>query len=279
MERLVKRTYLVSLLSIGWFCTILLSAVQQNQSTQEVAFAFSNVARTKLLSVDTPTNSGALTKAIFPGGFVLSTKFLGEQKRASDWNGRQIAQDFDKGAGALFQIEGGKAPAREQLYFGEGCLLVTESFFHGRKMLTVKHDLSAQISRDLIRRVEGVKGKKAAWGKSIAEIGAVRQLFLVQFDADEKSCLASLVLVEPDSLSFDDYEAQYDDHTKGYVWRVDTPGIDPASFHVLAAFDRKDGIEVAVLWDGYEGQNLYLLRREGATLSHLFNAYRYWAPI
>ena len=67
------------------------------------------IERTKLLSVDTPVNSGALTKAIFPGGFVLSTKYLGEQKRASDWNGRQTARDFDKSAGSLFQIEGGKA--------------------------------------------------------------------------------------------------------------------------------------------------------------------------
>jgi hypothetical protein len=279
MEGLVKRTCLVLLLSIGWFCTYMLSAVQQNQDTQEVAFAFSNVARTKLLSVDTPINSGALTKAIFPGGFVLSTKFLGEQKRASVWNGRQIARDFDNSAGALFQIEGGKAPAREQLYIGEGCLLVTESFLRARRMLTIKHDLSAQISRDLVRRIEQAKGKKAAWGKSIAKIGANRQLILVQFDAEGKRCFASLVLVEPDSLSFDDYEAKYDDYTKGYVWRVDTPGIDTTSFHVLAAFDRKDGIEIAVLWDGYEGQNLFLLRREGATFRHLYNSYRYWAPI
>jgi hypothetical protein len=148
-----------------------------------------------------------------------------------------------------------------------------------RKLATVEPDLSIRISKDLLRRIELAKGKKVAWQKSIAKIGANRQLVLVQFDPEEKKCLASLVLIEQDFLSFDDYEAQYDDDAKGFVWRVDTPGMDAASFRVLAAFDGNNGIEIVVLWNGYEGQNLYLMRRESTALRHLYKSYRYWPPI
>jgi hypothetical protein len=66
---------------------------------------------------------------------------------------------------------------------------------------------------------------------------------------------------------------------KKFVWRVDTEGIDAGSFHVLAAFEGKEGIEIAVLWDGFEGQSFSLLRSDEAVLRRIYGSYRYWAPL
>ena len=277
----MKRTWLISLLILSWCCTWLFGTGRQQQHTLEVAFAFSDITGKRLLTADTPTEAAALVKGIFSQGLVLNTRFLKQQKPASDWNGRQTARNFDQSAGSLYQVEGKKVPELEAPYIGIGsaCLLVTESFFRERKLLDVKHDPSIQSSKDLLRRVEQERGKKAAWGKSIARIGAARDLILVQFVPAENRCLASIVLVAPDSLSFDDHEAKYDDRVKGFIWRVDTDGINSESFHVLAAFEGKEGIEIALLWDAFEGQNLFLLRSEGAMLRRLYAAYRYWAPM
>ena len=275
----MKKSRLLPLLGLSLSCTCLPGQAWQNQNPLEVAFAFSDFTGARLLSVDTPVNSAALVKAVFPGELILNVKFLSRQQSAADWNGRHTARYFDQSAGFLFQIEGGKAPRGEESYIGEGCLLVAEQFLRERKQLSVKHDPAIHASDEVLRRVEQAKGKKAAWGRSIARIGATRELILVQFVPEGKMCLASLVLVTPDSLSFDDHAAKYDDYIKGFVWRADTDGINAESFHVLAAFEGKQGIDIAVLWDAFEGQNLYLLRSESAVLRPLYRSARYWAPI
>jgi hypothetical protein len=275
----MKRIGLISLLCLASLSAYLFSTDQQNKDALGVSFAFSDVSGTKLLSVETPADSASFINAIFQGGFILKTNFLGLQKQAPDWDGRHIARSFQKSPGALFQIQDGRAPARNDPLLGEGCLLVTEPFLRARELVTIEPDQSFRISKDLIRKIELMKGKTVAWQKSIAKIGANRQLILVQFDPEGKKCLADLVLVEPGFLSFDDYAANYDDGVKGFVWRVDVDGIDAASFRVLAAFKGKDGIEIALLWDGFEGQNLYVMKREGAVLRHIYESYRYWTPI
>ena len=273
----MSKIRLILLIGFGCCCTGSLGTDRQDQNALEVAFAFSDVTGTRLLSVGTPADPGALSKGIFPGGRVVNAKFQSRQQQAPEWNGRQIARNFDSSPGSVFQIQGSGAISKEVPHIGEACLLMTEPFLRERKLLNVRAAPSAKISPDLLRRVERAKGKKAAWGNSIARLGSTRELILVQFVPEGKSCLASLVLVAPDSLSFDDHMASYDERVKDYVWRVDTPG--PGSFHVLAAFDAKEGIEIAILWDGFEGQNLYLLRPEGAILRPIFRSYRYWAPI
>ena len=275
----MRRALLLLLLGLSLSCICLPSPAWQDQNPLGMAFAYSDLTGARLLSVDTPVNSAALVKAVFAEGLTLNVKFLRQQKSAANWNGRQTARDFDQSAGSLFQVEGGKTIMGKEASIGEECLLVTEQFLRERKRLSVRSDPTIHTSNAVLRRVERAKGKKVSWEGSIARIGATGELILVRFIPDGKTCLASLVLVTPDSIAFDDYEAKYDADVKGFVWRVDTDGIDAESFHVLAAFEGKQGIEIAVLWDASEGQDLYLLRSEGAALRPLFRSYRYCAPI
>jgi hypothetical protein len=171
----MKRIGLISLLCLASLSTYLLSTDQQNKDALGVSFAFSDVTGTKLLSVETPANSASFIKAMFQEGLILNTNYLGLQKQAPDWDGRQIARSFQKSPGALFQIQDGRAPAGNDPLLGEGCLLVTEPFLHARELVAVEPDQTFQISIDLIRKIELMKGKKVAWQKSIAKIGANRQ--------------------------------------------------------------------------------------------------------
>jgi hypothetical protein len=275
----LKRKRLTSLLILTWCCAWLFGVQQNSVNKLDVVFGFSDITGKRIISVDTPAHPEALTKCIFQPGVVFGAKFLGQQKPASDWNGRQTARDFDKVPGSVYQIERGPAPRGDESHIGEPCLLVTAEYMSQRELLEIKPGPSTQSIENLLRRIERARGKKAAWAKSIARIGPLHELILVQFFPEGQKCIASLVLAAQDFLSFDDLEARYDSSAKNFFWRADTDGINSESFHVLAASQAKEGLEIAVLWDAFEGQDLLLLKPEGAVLHRLFVSYRYWAPI
>ena len=276
----MNKIRLLSVLTLGLFCVVFTGAAQKDQNQSDMAFAFGDETGTRLLSVDDITNPQYLAYAIFSGGIIENAKFMRRQERAADWNGRQIAKYFDCCPGVLFEIEKGKIPDRQQPGIGESCLLVSKQFLQNRREVAIKSEPGISASNDVIRRIERSKGKNVEWAKTIARIGSDRDLLLVRFvPDDEKVCLASLVLVAADSLSFDDHEAKFDRDAKAFIWRVDTDGIDPESFHVLAAFDGKQGIEIAVLWNAFEGQNFFMLRPQGPILRQIYSSYRYWTPV
>ena len=275
----LKSRRLISLLILTLCCAWLLCAQGASVNQREVAFAFSDIAGKRVISVETQAHPEVLDKCVFQSGLVFNARFQASQKPAPDWNGRQTARYFDKNPGSVYQIERRQARRRDESYSGEPCLLVTAGYLRQRKLLEVRPASSTRISENLLGRIERVREKKATWAKSIARIGPAHELILLQFVPEGQTCLASLVLAAQDSLSFDDLEAKYDSSTKSFVWRVDTDGIDAESFHVLAALQTKEGIEIAVLWDASEGQDLFLLKPEGAVLHQLFMSYRYWAPI
>ena len=247
----------------------------QSKQIQDVAFAFSDSTGTKFLSVDTTDKPTRLSKAICSQGPLLNIRFLGLQKKSSDWNGRQTAYNFDKTEGALFSILGERLSVKAAS--GESCLLVTEQFLSARRRLPVTVlDVPTPISVGLLRRIEQVRKKKALWGKLIGKIDR-NSLVVVQFAPESRKSIASLVFLGPDFTSFNDHEANYDENAKDFVWRVDVPGVNPADFYIVAAFEGGMGAEIVVLWDGYEGQNLFLLRRNGVVLRSLYHSYRYWA--
>jgi hypothetical protein len=276
----MKKIRLLLLLTLGLGGVVLSGPAQQSQNQLDVAFAFSDGTGTRLLAVDDSANPQHLANAIFPGGIIQNVKFLRRQQRAVDWNGRQTAHNFDRTPGLLFEIENGKAPSRRESGIGESCLLVSKRFLQDRRQLPVKSEPGIPASSEVIRRIEKSKGKSIDWAKSIANIGDGRDLLLVRFVPEgEKAVLASLVLVTADSLSFDDHEAKFDKDAKAFVWRVDTDGIDPESFHVLAAFEGKQGIEIGILWNAFEGQNFFILRSQESILRPVYTSYRYWTPI
>lgn len=276
----MKKIQLLSLLTLGLCCTVPPGPAQQSQKQFDVAFAFSDGTGTRLLSADDPANPQDLTNGIFPGGIIKNVKFLRRQQGAADWNGRQTARDFDRSPGFLFEIENGIAPRRQETDLGESCLLVSKHFLQGRQQLPVKPEPGLPVSSEVIRRIEKSKGKSAEWAKSIAKLGDGRDLLLVRFVPEgEKICLASLVLVTADSLSFDDHEGKLDKNAKAFRWRVDTDGINPEDFHVLAAFEGGQGIEMALIWHAFEGQSFFILRSQGSILCPIYTSYRYCAPI
>jgi hypothetical protein len=252
---------------------------EQAPAPSELAFAFSDSAGVRLLSVDRPDNPAAIVKVVCPGGSIRNVKYLGQQKDGPKSNHRQTAANFDQCEGSLYQVEGGRIPAVDEPMVGIPCLLVTDAFLRVRKTLPVVLDRRSAAPSEFLRRVEQARHKTLLWGRPIAGVGTTHELSLVQFVPEGKTCLASLVLGGSKDQSFHDYEAKYDDSLKQCVWRVDTEGISPESFHVLAAWRGKEGIEIVVLWDAAEGQNLFLMRAEGAILRNLHQSYRYWAPI
>jgi hypothetical protein len=275
-------------MKLGWMLLLMASLLstfrwfdeaRQAAVAPEIAFAFSDSAGRRLLSVDKLENPARMTKVVGPGGSVLNVKYLGQPKEGPKSTHRQTAANFDQWGGSLYQIDGGRIPVGDEPMAGTPCLLVTDDFLRARKVLPIIAGRGGAVPSGFMQHVEQAKHKKPVKGDRIAGIGTAHELNLVQFVPEGKTCLASLVLAGAEILSFDDHEAKYDDFLKQYVWRVDTEGISPESFHVLAAWEAKNGIELVVLWDAAEGQNLHLLRSEGPVLRNLYHAYRYWAPV
>jgi hypothetical protein len=275
----MNSNYLMAVIGLTLGCACPGCSTLKDEGPPIMAFAYSDLAGKRLLTAETLDNPTSLVKGIFSGGTVLTTRFSKQQDAADDWNGRQIGANFDKARGSLFQIEGGQIPVEPEAFGGRECLLVNSFFLRERKLLAVKSESNTPIGPDLLRRIEEAKGKKAAWGKSIARIGSKHQLVLVEFVPEGSKCLASLVLAARESLSFMDDWAEYDASVERFVWRVETDGINAEDFKVLAAFETKQEIELAVLWDGGESQNLLLLSDDDHWLHQQFMQSRYWAPI
>lgn len=254
------------------------------------AFSFANEEGTKLMSVptDTPYQVEELKKlntAIGAGGQALSVRYEAEQQGDDQDNGRQFAYNFEHMAGHVFEVIEGGAVSNESYY------LVNDVEFDTTSLLELKPvtEIKAIDDAKLLEAIAAShSGRAVQQGWQIAEISdpaaagdaaARKPLYVVQFERQGDSMLASLLMKEGDQLIAIDYPAEYDDSS---TWRVDDGGeISPDQFSFLFAARSEGGVLLGLKWLGAEGENISFLNQSGQQFIALpdFSAGRYMSPV
>ncbi len=241
---------------------------------QDVSFGFTNEAGDRLLVADSEAplkNPEQMNEAICEKGGKTKIKFIQLQKASADDTGRDTQYNFNSRAGHLFELTNKVAEA------GETCMIVKSDYLKNRnivKLSTPEDKCSQDMLSGIERNMKGWKVKKCVGSK----VSNTQNLILVEFAKKKADVLASIVLQDDRKFYFQNFEAKAGG---GDCWRVDDGcEFNFDSFTFSSALVAKDGVQIFYLWAGAEGQNAYLLGKDGeAKLKPLVHGYRYWSPM
>lgn len=238
-------------------------------------FGFADMLGERLITFEgeRPTEgSTSYELAIGDSGTVLKIEYQQTQQADSQDNGRATMYNFDHMTGSVYAVTEGTAKPNET-YF----LTASENWVASRALAVDSSEMGQPADDQSMIRIEAAKNRAILMAELVALIGEDSTLYLVQFERQGNSMLASLVLQVNDSLSFLDFPADYDSNS---TWRVDDQGVIIAEhFQVMFAGTAEDGRIVAVTWLGFEGENSFILAQEGNALKETgIQAGRYTAP-
>ena len=212
-----------------------------------------------------------LKTALCAGGRTVPVHFERRQGQTAN-NGRQATANFDKLAGNVFAIVGGKVDSETP------CFLASETLLAANTVLSIAvpqgSGACAQRSRFATERDRPVIN---CW--PLARLGTDTQVALLEFERHGKDALAALVLVAGTRSVYLDYPAEY--KAKGEsLWRVDDDGkFSPDGIKVICALQRGSVYTIGTGWDGAEGKLLQLWTSDGHDrFTKLLNDYWYQAP-
>jgi hypothetical protein len=238
-------------------------------SMPPAAFAFANAKGDRLLAWEPLSGARRMTRAACGGDRVVPVKWQGAQPRGSRSTGRETAPNFDQVAGDLFRPD---AP-----FSGEPvCLVMTDGFARGRRFQAL--GAAGACDEETRAGIATAKGRAVTncWVKGDV---AGHRVVVVEFPRAGDHLLASLALVGPGPVAFEDYPAKWDPQRIS-CWRVDDGcTLDPQAFQVPLAYVTDAGAVGFVLaWGSAESQNLTLFELQDGRLRGLASASRYWAP-
>lgn len=238
-------------------------------------FGFTNGAGSLLLIPSTEPAAediAAINKAIGENGNILTVKYLKAQKRNEMDNGRFTAQNFDNLEGQVFEVLQGTAKGNETYY------LVDDSEFNMRAVLESYEGSHMEIDEASKEDIERIKKRKLQASWEIGKIKPDASVFLLMFEREGDSMLASIVMKTTEGMIFKDYPAKYDESS---TWRVDDGGaVYPEMFRILFAAKSEDGILLGLKWTAFEGENTVLLKEKDGIFEDMdIEAFRYMSPL
>ena len=239
-------------------------------------FGFADETGTKII-----VPSGSLTEeikdpraiglAIGDNGSAVEIGYIKKQDAGSADNGRFTMQNFKNLEGYIFGVEAGKVVPNNSYY------LVQEPGFDRASLIKSSRPAENRVDAATIGRIEKEKQRKVKNAWILAAFEAERQVCLVEFEKDQKNLLASIVLVQPETISFKDYPAEFNGTS---AWRVDDGGeIRPEMFNILFVARSDQKTWIGVTWAGAEGEVAFILQDAGSQLEEMGErAGRYWSP-
>ncbi|WP_127505500.1 hypothetical protein [Paenibacillus humicus] len=243
-------------------------------------FGFADETGTKLMIVPDiqgeidPDALSSIKTAAGAGGKTLPVAYAGVQQGDAKDNGRQTASNFVHMKGYVFQVEQGTAQPNATYYMLRG-EQAPEAFFPVEDRKAAKPDAS------LLKAIAQEKKRKVDQAWTIGRIdvnGKPMDLLLIQFAREQKSMLASLVLVpEKSKPLYKDFPADYDENS---TWTVDDGGtMNPDSFSLRFAARTVEGMILGMEWNAAEGSNSFLLQADSGKLADLgIGGGRYMSP-
>jgi len=268
------------------------TATPSVMSTEQLsrAFGFANEEGTKLMTTyqEIPYTVEELKKlntAVGVNGQVLSVRYETEQQADDQDNGRQNAYNFAHMPGHVFEVVGGGAMSNESYY------LVKDDEFDTTSMLELKPvtEIRAIDDAKLLEAIAAAhSGRAVHQGWQIAEVSdptaagdaaAPKQLYVVQFERQGDSMLASLIMKEGEQLIAIDYPAEYDENS---TWHVDDGGqVYPDQFSFLFAARGETGLILGLKWLSAEGEGITFLNQSGSQFVALpdISSGRYMSPV
>src|SRR4030095_15949329 len=154
------------------------------------------------------------------------------------------------------------------------CIVFGASFLSTRRIATVNIAGIAPCDASRASRIGAERSRPVARCSRLAVLEGADELLLREFPRKGRDLLAALVLVTSRGLTFNDFPANCE--AGGSCWREGDGGvINARDFHVVGAFRISTGHELAVAWDGPEGQSTILI--ESGVFRERADWYRYWA--
>lgn len=179
--------------------------------------------------------------------------------------------NFENTGGTIFFVESPKLiPDRTYL-------VVSSKFLRQHHPLRLLENATSNIDSSIIGRITRARARFIQKSWPIATLDTIGKVVVVWFEDQGASPLASLVVARSDSLIFEDYVGNRSDESS--VWRVDDGGeFFGEDIRVIAAFSSPDGIALARIWVGAEGENEEFLQQSKDRFVLLMNDYRYRVP-
>ncbi len=233
-------------------------------------FGYADGSGRRLLIVEPIDNAPALTSALCPGGKPVAVKHVGRKESKPGDTGRDGAANFDHAAGHHYEIaQGSTSP-------DVTCLLMEPSFLEGRTLLVPESLQNHPASPADRERIAGRRARKVTNAWELVRLDDSARVLLVEFERRGSDCLASLVLLTPARLVFDDHLAEYDEFG---TWRVDDGGvIEPMWFDIPFVYKVGSEYGIGVAWTGAEGINLRMIESAGEAFTVRAEGYRYLSP-
>ena len=247
----------------------------------EVAFGYTDSTGSKLLMLTNDNQvletakAKAMVTAVCSEGIEFPLRYLEFQKRTPVDNGRQSAGNFKNDEGHLYEITGGQAEE------GDTCLLVPSNYLQDFPIARNDFAKEGTLAKENVDRIQKERGRTIKLYWLLHSAGASQQVAAVEFDPVGDSLLGSVVVVEPDRLSFFDQPANVKEgREKGGCWRVDDDcRFNYMEMNVPAVLGFPGERLVFFTSGGPEGQIIILFQAKGGKLVELQRAYRYHSPL
>ncbi len=211
------------------------------------------------------------TTTISIDGNLTAIDFVEKKESTNQDNGRQNYFNFQNSGGYLYNLRS------EQIDKYKAALLFKENFHADRKYLDLRIIENEELTNSIKKLIEVDKNRKIKNGKIIALINEKIKVVIADFEIKNDSALACLALIYPEKIAYKDFPAVYNEIS---TWRVDDGGrFAIESYHILAAFEGKDGIEIVTEWIGAEGVNIEYIKEINLNLESLKHGYLYTSPL
>jgi hypothetical protein len=236
------------------------------------SFAYVGPTGTELLALAPIPDHSAIRGALCGGGRVFPVRFKETQAQDSASTYRQIASNFRRERGEVFEVLAGAATPDETCFLTADSLLLSTAG-------TVRALANAACSEQQSGHLSRIAGRAVVhcWRLYQTSLGA--QVLAAQFATDDSSALAGIALVQDSVLAFFGIPAAYHGPDMD-IWRVDDQGVfSPEFFGVLFAARLGGDYALALTWAGTEGESdTFLLTDSTHIAREVVKAYRYWVP-
>jgi hypothetical protein len=247
---------------------------QEDDKTKGIEFGFSNELGNQILMVGVNNSLSdplKFTTTISIEGNLTAIDFVEKKESTDQDNRRQNYYNFKNSGGYLYNLKA------EQIDKYKAALLFKEKFLTDRKYLDLRIIENEELTNSIKKLIETDKSRKIKNGKIIALINEKIKVVIADFEIKNDSALACLALIYPEKIVYKDLPAVYNEIS---TWRVDDGGrFVIENYHILAAFEEKDGIEIVTEWIGAEGYLIEYLKEINLNLETLKRGHLYTAPI
>ena len=236
-----------------------------------IIFGFSDETGKNILAIsDTLPEPGIYKKTIVDNGDLIPLKFVEQKTGVEDKDYQLTYYNFSNCGGYLFECSDGIVNYKKSV------VMLSDKFLSNRKYIKNVSKEKNPLGADVLEQIKILKHKEIKNSFPLVKIDNNRSLYIVNFEIVNDTAMFSFVLVSPNKLVTKDNIAEFDPYG---TWRVDDGGVvNPEMFDILAVFESKFGIEIAINWIGAEGDYIEYLIENGNQLEMGKNEYRYTLP-